>query len=193
MPISPERCPWCGTDPLYCAYHDFEWGVPVREDRAMFAFLLLEGFQAGLSWLTILKKRENFRRAFDGFDPDKIAHYDERKIAELLDDPGIVRNKLKVRGAVTNARACLDVMAERGSFAQYLWDFVDGTTIVNRFKRMEDVPARTMVSDRISKDLKQRGFTFVGTTIVYAHMQATGIVNDHLVSCHRWRELWEQT
>lgn len=183
------RCPWCGTDPVYVDYHDKEWGVPVRDDRLMFEFLLLEGFQAGLSWITILKKRDNFRRAFDDFDPEKIARYTPAKLEKLLADPGIVRNRLKVHGAVQNAKAYLHLTDKEGSFADYFWSFMDGQPLTNSFSRMEDVPAKTPLSDAISKDLKKRGFTFVGSTIIYAHMQATGMVNDHLTSCFRWQEV----
>ncbi len=164
-------------------YHDEEWGIPSHDDRHLFELLILEGAQAGLSWSTILNKRENYRRAFDGFDPQRIAGYDHGKIADLLDDPGIVRNRLKVRGTVTNAQAFLKTCDEFGSFASYLWGWVDGTPIINRPRSMADLPARTDLSDRIGKDLKRRGFTFVGSTIVYAHLQAVGVVNDHLITC----------
>jgi DNA-3-methyladenine glycosylase I len=179
------RCGWCGTDPLYVAYHDKEWGVPVHDDVRLFEFLVLEGAQAGLSWITILRKREAYQRAFDGFDPEKVARYTEKKIARLLADPGIVRNRLKVNSAVTNARAFLEVQEEFGSFAEYQWSFVDGKPLLNRFKSMQEVPARTAVSDAFSKDLTKRGFKFVGSTIIYAHMQAVGMVNDHVVECFR--------
>lgn len=184
----PIRCPWCGTDPLYTAYHDEEWGVPVRDDRTWFEFLVLEGAQAGLSWLTILKKRENYRKAFDGFDVRKVARYTPAKIEKLLQDPGIVRNRLKVESTVSNARAFIAVQKEFGSFDAYMWQWVDGKPLVNRPRTLKDVPPRTELSDRISKDMKKRGFRFVGSTIVYAHMQATGMVNDHLVGCHRHPE-----
>jgi DNA-3-methyladenine glycosylase I len=183
------RCGWCGTDPLYVAYHDQEWGVPVHDDRTLFEFLILEGAQAGLSWLTILRKREAYRRAFASFDPKKVSRFDDDKVEALLADPGIVRNRLKVKSALANARAFLEVQAEFGSFARYQWQFVDGQPIVNRRRSLGEVPARTAVSDALSKDLKRRGFGFVGTTIVYAHMQAVGMVNDHLVSCFRYRPL----
>ena len=182
-----QRCAWCGTDPLYVAYHDDEWGVPVHDDRKLFEMLILEGAQAGLSWATILKKRENYRKAFSAFDPRKVARYDARKKARLLADPGIVRNRLKVRSAVTNARAFLAVQAEFGSFSDYIWGFVDGEPVQNRFRRDADVPATSKESDALSKDLKKRGFKFVGSTIVYAHMQATGLVNDHVVGCFRYK------
>jgi len=183
------RCPWGTGDPLYLQYHDEEWGVPVHDDRKLFEFLILEGFQAGLSWLTILKKRENFRTAFDNFDYRKIARYNERKIGSLLNDTGIIRNKLKVNAAVTNAKAFIEVQKEFGSFDKYIWQFVDGKSIVNRWKSIREIPATTKSSDEISKDLKKRGFKFVGPTIVYSHMQATGMVNDHVVDCFRHKEL----
>ncbi len=181
----PARCPWCGTDPLYVAYHDTEWGVPVHDDRTWFEFLTLEGAQAGLSWLTILRKRENYRRAFADFDPQKVARYTPARVEKLMQDPGIVRNRLKIESTISNAKAFLAVQKEFGSFDAYMWQWVDGTPIVNRPRTLKDVPASTPLSDRISKDMKKRGFRFVGSTIIYAHMQATGLVNDHLVSCHR--------
>ena len=184
-----RRCGWAGDDPLYIEYHDLEWGVPLRDDRAMFEFLLLEGFQAGLSWITILRKRDNFRRAFDRFDPEKIARYGDKKIAALLADPGIIRNRAKINASVTNARAYLNIMEKTGSFSDYLWAFVDARPIKNAWKRLRDVPAETDVSRALSKDLKQNGFKFVGPTICYAHMQATGMVNDHLVHCFRHDEV----
>jgi DNA-3-methyladenine glycosylase I len=183
------RCGWCGEDPRYVAYHDTEWGVPVFDDRTLFEFLILEGAQAGLSWSTILNKRDGYRRAFDGFDPEKVARYGAKKVAGLLADPGIVRNRLKVGSAVTNAQAFLDVQNEKGSFSDYIWAFVDGRPIRNRWRSLSEIPATTPVAETISKDLKQRGFRFVGPTIVYAHMQATGMVNDHLVGCFRHREV----
>ena len=183
------RCPWAGTDPLYVAYHDAEWGVPVHDDRALFEFLILEGAQAGLSWSTILKKRDNYRRAFDDFDPAAVAAYDEDKIAALLADPGIVRNRLKVRAAVRNAAAFLKVQDEFGSFDTYVWGFVGGRPIVNDWESLSQLPAETVESRALSKDLQRRGFTFVGPTIMYAFMQAIGMVNDHLVSCFRYRDL----
>ena len=182
------RCGWA-RNPLAEAYHDAEWGVPIHDDRKIFEFIVLEGAQAGLSWDTILRKREAYRRAFDGFDPAKVARYGARKVAALLANPGIVRNRLKVGSAVRNARAFLSVQEERGSFDAYIWGFVDGRPIVNRWKALREIPARTSLSDAISKDLKKRGFSFVGSTIVYAHLQATGVVNDHVVSCFRWREV----
>lgn len=183
------RCSWCGDDPLYVAYHDEEWGVPVFDDRALFEFLVLEGAQAGLSWSTILKKRDGYRAAFDGFDPQVVARYDEQKSAELLADAGIVRNRLKVASAVSNAQAFLAVQEEHGSFSDYIWGFVDGTPIQNQWRTLADIPATTPLAETISKDLKKRGFRFVGPTIVYAHMQATGMVNDHVVSCYRYPQL----
>jgi DNA-3-methyladenine glycosylase I len=183
------RCGWCGEDPLCVKYHDGEWGVPVHDDRKLFEFLLLEGAQAGLSWITILRKRDAYRRAFDRFDPKLVARYDARRVRKLLADEGIVRNRLKIESAVRNARAFLEVQQEFGSFSKYQWRFVDGEPIVGRFRAQKEVPPRTRVSDAFSKDLKQRGFSFVGSTIVYAHMQAVGMVNDHIVSCFRYREV----
>lgn len=183
------RCGWCGTDPLYVAYHDEEWGVPVWDDRTLFEFLILEGAQAGLSWSTILTKREGYRRLYDGFDPELVARYDGPKIAELLTDPAVVRNRAKVAASIGNARAFLEVQAEFGSFSDYVWRFTDGVPIQNAWKILAQLPAKTALAETISKDLKQRGFKFVGPTIVYAHMQATGMVNDHLVSCFRHAEV----
>ena len=182
------RCGWAKGE-LYEQYHDTEWGVPVHDDRLLFEFLVLEGAQAGLSWSTILNKRENYRKAFGGFDPRKVARYDERKIAALLENPGIVRNRLKVRSAVTNAKAFLAVQKEFGTFDAYIWTFVGGKPIQNCRKTLKDLPPRTPESDAMSKDLQKRGFTFVGSTICYAHMQATGMVNDHIVTCFRHKEL----
>ena len=187
--MAVTRCSWCGDDPLYVAYHDEEWGVPVFDDRTLFEFLILEGAQAGLSWSTILKKREGYRAAFDGFDPQVVARYDERKTAELLADAGIVRNRLKVGSAVSNAQAFLAVQEEHGDFSDYIWGFVDGTPIQNQWPTLADIPATTPLAETISKDLKRRGFRFVGPTIIYAHMQATGMVNDHVVSCYRYPEI----
>jgi DNA-3-methyladenine glycosylase I len=178
-----ERCAWSLGDPLLITYHDQEWGRPVHEDRTLFEFLVLEGAQAGLSWLTILRKREAYRAAFDQFDPAKVARYDQRRIARLLEDAGIVRNSLKIESAVKNARAFLQVQEEFGSFASYQWQFVGGVPLVNRPASMKAVPARTELSDAFSKDLKRRGFSFVGSTIVYAHMQAVGMVDDHIAGC----------
>jgi len=179
------RCPWAGNDLLYCQYHDQEWGVPVHEDQKLFEFLLLEGAQAGLSWITILRKREHYREVFDQFDPEKIAAYDKNKVEALLVDPGIVRNRLKVQAAITNAKAFLCVQQEFGSFDHYLWSFVNGTTKVNYWETLAEVPATTKESDDLSRELKKRGFTFVGSTICYALMQAVGMVDDHLVNCFR--------
>ena len=191
-PNEISRCSWATIkDPLYIAYHDEEWGVPVHDDRLLFEFLLLEGFQAGLSWGTILHKRENFRRAFDEFDPDKIAHYTDEKIADLLSDPGIVRNRLKVNAAISNARACLCVKEEFGSFSAYLWQFVDHQPVQNAWISIQEIPSKTSQSDLMSKDLLRRGFKFVGSTICYAHMQATGMVNDHTTGCFRYRVVQE--
>ena len=177
------RCEWAGTDPLYIAYHDQEWGVPVHDDRLLFEFLILEGAQAGLSWSTILNKRENYRRAFDNFDPHKVAAYDEEKVARLLADPGIVRNRLKVRSAIRNAQAFLRLQQEFGSFDAYVWQFVGGQPRQNRWQSLAEVPAETDESRSLSKDLKKRGFNFVGPTIMYAFMQAVGMVNDHVLHC----------
>jgi DNA-3-methyladenine glycosylase I len=182
-----KRCQWAGDDPLYVAYHDEEWGVPVHDDRVLFEFLILEGAQAGLSWITILRKRENYRRAFDGFDPAKVARYREARIVRLLEDPGIVRNRLKVRSAVTNAKAFLAVQREFGSFDRFLWRFVGGKPKRNAWKSLAEVPASTPESDAMSKELKRRGFKFVGSTICYAFMQAVGMVDDHTVDCFRHR------
>lgn len=181
----PIRCEWAGNDPLCVAYHDNEWGVPVHDDRTLFAMLCLEGAQAGLAWITILRKRKNYQSAFDNFDPVKVAGYDEERIARLLADPGIVRNRLKVNAFVRNARAFLAVQAEFGSFDAYIWQFVNGAPIVNRWRSLREIPAQTPEAQAMSKDLKQRGFTFVGPTICYAFMQACGLVNDHIVTCFR--------
>ena len=178
-----NRCSWVNQDPLYINYHDHEWGVPIYDDRLLFEFLNLEGAQAGLSWYTILKKRDNYREAFDHFDPKKIILYDENKIEELLHNEGIVRNKLKINAVITNARAFFQVVEDFGSFSKYIWSFVDDKPIQNHFKEMTDVPATTEISDKLSKDLKKRGFKFVGSTICYAFMQAVGMVNDHIVTC----------
>ena len=182
------RCPWPANDILYIKYHDKEWGVPVHNDKKLFEFLLLEGFQAGLSWRTILYKRQNFRIAFDNFDFNKVAKYDKRKINSLMKDAGIIRNKLKIESSVKNAKAFIAVRKEFGTFDKYIWGFVDGKPIKNKFKSLKELPARTELSDLISKDLKKRGFNFVGSTIIYAHMQATGMVNDHLTNCFRYNE-----
>ena len=177
------RCPWCEKDDLYRNYHDEEWGIPIFEDRIFFEFIILESFQAGLSWYTILKKRENFRKAFDDFNYNKIAEYDESKINELLQNEGIIRNKLKINSAITNAKSFIEIQKEFGSFSDYIWHFTDNKVVNNEPKHMSDIPAKTNLSDEIAKDLKKRGFKFMGTTVVYAFLQATGIVNDHLVDC----------
>lgn len=184
-----QRCPWPSDDSLMIKYHDKEWGVPLHNDRKLFEFLILEGFQAGLSWRTILHKRENFRKAFDKFDFNKVAKYDRRKINSLLKDEGIIRNKLKIESAITNAKAFLQVKKEFGTFDKYIWSFVNGKPIDNKFKSLKELPAKTKLSDKISEDLKKRGFKFVGSTIVYAHMQATGMVNDHIIRCYRYKEV----
>jgi DNA-3-methyladenine glycosylase I len=183
------RCEWCGDDPLYVRYHDEEWGVPVHDDRTLFEFLVLEGAQAGLSWRTILHRREHYRRAFADFDPAQVARFDRHGIEALLRDPGIVRNRAKVESAVGNARAFLELQEEFGSFAAFQWRFVDGRPIVNRWQTIQQVPATTKISEAYSKELRQRGFRFVGPTIVYAHMQAVGMVNDHLIGCFRHAQL----
>jgi len=183
------RCEWCLKDELYLQYHDEEWGVPVHDERKLFEFLLLEGAQAGLSWLTVLRKREAYRKAFDGFDPQKIALYDNSKIIELINNEGVIRNKLKIESAIKNARAFLMIQEQMDSFDRYIWNFVDGQTIQNRFTTLKEIPAETEISRIISKDMKKRGFSFVGPTIIYAQMQATGMVNDHLINCHRYQEL----
>jgi len=184
-----KRCWWCGDDELYQDYHDFEWGVPVHDDRLLFEFLCLEGAQAGLSWITILRKRENYRHVFDNFDAGKIARYPDKKIAALLQDPGIVRNRLKVNGFVKNARALLELQEQGMTLDEYLWNFVEGEPLQTDRKTIEQVPANTAISDAMSKDLKKRGFTFVGSTICYAFMQAAGLVNDHTVDCFRHAQL----
>jgi DNA-3-methyladenine glycosylase I len=186
----PKRCGWAGLqEPLYKEYHDREWGVPVHDDKVIFEFLVLEGAQAGLSWGTILRKREKFRRAFARFDPARVARFDGRIVKRLLQDPGIIRNRMKINSAVQNAKAFLQVQKEFGTFDSYIWAFVGGRPRINRWKRLKDIPAATPESEAMSKDLIRRGFRFVGPTICYAHMQATGMVNDHLVSCFRYREL----
>ena len=186
--MTTKRCTWCGEDPLYISYHDEEWGVPVRDDKTLFEFLILEGAQAGLAWITVLRKREGYRALFDDFSVEKIAGYTDKKLDKLLLDPRIIRNRLKVYGARKNARAFLQVQEQQGSFANYIWDFVDGTPIQNTRSTMRDVPATDPISDKLSKDVKKRGFTFVGSTIMYAYMQATGMINDHTVDCFRHRE-----
>ncbi len=184
-----KRCSWCEGNEIYIKYHDEEWGVPVHNDNKHFEFLILEGAQAGLSWLTILKRRDTYRKAYNGFDPSIVAKYDEDKIQELLKDPGIIRNKLKVRASVNNAKLFLEIQKEFGSFNAYIWGFTDGKVIKNSWQNLSDVPAKTELSDRLSSDLKQRGFKFTGSTIVYAHLQAAGIVNDHITTCFRYNEV----
>ena len=183
------RCPWCGADVLYMKYHDEEWGAPLRDDRKLFEFLILEGAQAGLSWITILRRRENYRAAFVGFDPERVARFGDDDVARLLGDAGIIRNGAKIRSAVKNARAFLKVAEEFGTFGEYLWGFVDGQPIINRWSELSQVPAVTPLAEKISKDMKKRGFSFFGPTVCYAHMQATGMVNDHLTGCFRYKEL----
>ncbi|OQX32010.1 MAG: DNA-3-methyladenine glycosylase [Candidatus Sedimenticola endophacoides] len=187
MGQAPKRCAWAGDDPLYQAYHDREWGVPCRDERRLFEFLLLEGAQAGLSWITILRKRENYRAAFDDFDPERIARYGPERIADLLENPGIVRNRLKIHSAVNNARACLEAREAFGSFSDFIWGFVDGVPRINHWRHRGEVPVRTPVSDAMSRELRRRGFTFAGSTICYAYMQAVGMVNDHTLDCFRHR------
>ena len=187
--MKKHRCGWCEGDDLYEAYHDNEWGVPVYDDATLFEFLILETFQAGLSWITVLRKRENFRKAFDNFDYKKIANYNQDKIDELLLDAGIIRNKLKIKATITNAQSFIKIQKEFGSFSKYIWGFVDGKPIKNECISMQDIPATTAISDVLSKDLKKRGFKFVGPTAVYAHMQATGMVNDHVKGCFRYDEV----
>jgi DNA-3-methyladenine glycosylase I len=186
MPI--KRCNWCGEDELYQHYHDQEWGLPTYDDPTLFEFLILEGAQAGLSWITVLRKRENYRLAFDQFDPEKMARYSPKKIEKLLANPGIIRNRLKVESAVRNAKAYLSILEQEDSFADYIWQFVDGTPIQNRWKSMKEVPSSTQQSDAMSKALKKAGFNFVGSTICYAYMQSMGMVNDHLADCFRYKE-----
>ena len=188
-PNDKKRCKWAGSDPLYRAYHDDEWGVPAHNDRRLFEMLMLEGAQAGLAWITILRKRENYRKAFDGFDPHKVSRYTDRRLEKLLTNEGIVRNRLKVAAARTNARAFLAVQEEAGSFDDYIWQFVGGKQVQNRHRTLKEIPATTAESDAMSKDLKKRGFTFVGSTICYAFMQAVGMVNDHVIGCYRYKEL----
>ncbi len=184
-----SRCFWVGKDPLYIEYHDTEWGVPIYNDAKLFEFLILETFQAGLSWITVLRKRENFRKALDNFDYQKIAKYDDKKYKSLLQDVGIIRNKLKIKATISNAKAFMEIQNEFDSFSKYIWNFTNGKPIKNKFVKREDVPATTVLSDKISKDLKKRGFKFVGATVLYAHMQATGMVNDHTTDCFRYHEV----
>lgn len=183
------RCGWVSDDPLYIQYHDEEWGVPLHDEQRLFEFLILETFQAGLSWITVLRKRENFRKAFDGFDVEKVAAFDEAKISSLMEDVGIIRNGSKIRAAVSNAQAFIQVQKEFGSFRKYIWDFVDGKPLQPDLRSLKDIPAKTELAEAISKDLKKRGFKFVGATVVYAHMQATGMVNDHTTDCFRHEEV----
>lgn len=180
------RCPWCGNDPLYIAYHDKEWGVPLYDDPKLFELLVLEGAQAGLSWITVLRKRENYRKAFEGFDIERVASYTETDVGRLLADPGIIRNRLKIGSAIKNAKAVLDIQKEFGSFSDFLWRYVNHTPLINAWDDISQIPARTELSDQISRDLKKRGFNFVGSTICYAYMQSMGMVNDHLRSCFRY-------
>jgi DNA-3-methyladenine glycosylase I len=187
------RCGWTSSDPLYIAYHDNEWGVPLHDDQKLFEFLVLEGMQAGLSWLTILRKRDNFRKAFDNFDPGKVGRYDESKVGELLSDAGIIRNRLKVMAAIQNARSFLEVQEEFGSFDAYIWRFVGGRPKQNGWKTLKEIPPKTPESDAMSKDMSKRGFKFVGSTICYAHMQATGMVNDHTIDCFRYSEVQDKS
>ncbi len=184
-----KRCSWVGSDPLYLEYHDTEWGIPLYDDKKIFEFLILETFQAGLSWMTILKKRENFREALDNFDYKKISKYDENKFDKLMNNKGIIRNRLKIKATISNAVAFIDIQKEFGSFSKYIWNFVDNKPIQNNYSSVKDVPAKTELSDTISIDLKKRGFKFVGSTIVYSHMQATGMVNDHTPDCFRHKEV----
>lgn len=184
-----QRCLWAGNDPLYIHYHDHEWGVPVYDDRILFEFLVLETFQAGLSWITILRKRENFRKALDGFDYNKIAAYGDAERQRLLDDPGIIRNRLKIEATISNAKAFISVRKEYSSFSNYIWSFTGARPVINNFSSQGEIPANTELSDTISKALKKRGFKFVGTTVIYAHMQATGMVNDHVTGCFRYNEI----
>lgn len=184
-----NRCTWCGNDPLYIAYHDDEWGIPIHDDRLLFEFLILEGAQAGLSWITILKKRENYRKVLHSFDYEIIANYDEVDIERLLSDPGIVRNRLKIESAIKNARGVMKIQEEFGSFDAYLWQYVKGIPIQNEWRSVEELPAKTEISEMMSKDLKKRGFNFVGPTICYAFMQAVGMVNDHTTDCFRYEEI----
>jgi len=184
-----ERCPWAGTDPLYISYHDEEWGVPVHDDRTHFEFLVLESAQAGLSWLTILRRRENYRIAYEGFDPCRVSRFGEEKIAELLNNRGIIRNRKKIESSVQNARCFVELQKEFGSFDAYLWAFVDGKPVVNSWESLSQIPSQTGLSDRITEDLKRRGFRFIGSTILYSHLQAVGVVNDHLVHCFRYHQI----
>ena len=186
-----KRCAWCGNDELYVKYHDEEWGVPVFDDRKQFEFLVLESAQAGLSWLTILKKRQSYRRAYDGFDPMKVAEFDERKVEELMNDDGIIRNERKIRASINNAKRFIEVQKEFGSFSKYIWRFVDYKPIINSWQSESEIPAKTKLSEEISKDLRNRGFEFLEPIIIYSHLQATGLVNDHIVDCFRYKQICE--
>ena len=187
--MDKKRCAWCGSDPLYVEYHDAEWGVPVYDDTKLFEFLILETFQAGLSWITVLRKRENFREAFDNFDYKKIAKYSDAKFNELIQNVRIIRNKLKIKATISNAQAFMEIQNEFGSFSNYIWEFTDNKSLKNKWNSLDEIPATTALSDIISKDLKARGFKFVGSTVIYAHMQSTGMVNDHLIECFRYNEV----
>ena len=184
-----KRCEWCESSEIYMKYHDAEWGVPVYDDQKHFEFLVLESAQAGLSWITILKKRENYRKAYDNFDPKKVARYTDAKKAKLMADPGIVRNRLKIESSINNAKLFLDIQKEFGSFSDYIWSFTKGKPVTGKWKELSEIPARTELSDTISADLKKRGFKFLGSVIMYSHLQATGIVNDHITSCYRYKEI----
>ena len=184
-----QRCDWANSDPIYVEYHDREWGVPEHDDRRLFEFLVLEGMQAGLSWLTILRKRDHFRKAFDGFHPEKVARFGQKKVKKLLSDEGIIRNRLKIESAIQNAKAFLQVQEEFGSFDRFMWQFVNGKPKKNRWRTLKDIPATTAESDVMSRELRARGFRFVGSTICYAHMQACGMVNDHLIDCFRYKQI----
>lgn len=184
-----NRCPWCGSDPLYVSYHDQEWGVPVHDDRKHFEFLVLESAQAGLSWLTVLRKRENYRALYDDFDPVAVAQYDESKVTALLGNAGIIRNRMKVEASISNAQCFLKIQKEFGTFDRYIWGFTEGKPVVNAWTELSQLPAKSPLSDAVAKDLKARGFKFLGTTIIYAHLQAIGIINDHLVDCFRYNEV----
>jgi len=184
-----KRCPWCENNDLYLRYHDEEWGVPVHDDNTHFEFLILEGVQAGLSWLTVLKKRENYRKAYDNFNPFKIAEYDGNKIFQLMNNKGLIRNKRKIEASINNAKKFIDIQKEFESFDSYIWNFVNNKSIVNYWKNESDIPSKTELSDKISENLKNRGFKFVGSTIIYSHLQATGLINDHLIDCFRFNQL----
>lgn len=184
-----KRCSWCEKEDIYIEYHDKEWGVPVYDDNKQFEFLVLESAQAGLSWLTVLKKRENYRKAYDNFDPEKVAQYNPEKLEELMNNPGIIRNRMKIEASINNAKRFLEIQQEFGSFSNYIWGFVNNKPVINKFDSISEIPATTELSDKVSKDLKKRGFKFMGSTIVYAHLQAVGIINDHITSCFRYKEV----